>query len=90
MLTMVTASLSTQGAVRALQGLVASAARHIPVTGPRDYAAELTRLSNAPDCAYPWIAVLRRAADTLALRRAFQMALPATSPAHDPSRAVDP
>ena len=55
--------------------VLASAARHIPVTGPRDYAAELIRMSNAPDCAYPWLAVLRRAADTLALRRAFQAAL---------------
>ncbi|MCW2934004.1 MAG: hypothetical protein JWM19_4966 [Actinomycetia bacterium] len=89
-LAMVTASLSAQGAVRALQGLVASTARHIPVTGPRDYAAELIRLSNTPDCAYPWIAVLRRSADTLALRRAFQAALTETSPAHDQPRAVEP
>ena len=87
-LTLVTAGLSTQGAVRVLQGLVASAARHIPVTGPRDYAAELTRLSNAPDCAYPWIAVLRRAADTLVLRRAFQSALTEASPAHDQPRTA--
>jgi Family of unknown function (DUF5691) len=89
-LAMVTAGLSTQGAVRVLQGLVASAARHIPVTGPRDYAAELIRLSNAPDCAYPWIAVLRRAADTLALRRAFQAALTETPAAHVRPRAVEP
>jgi hypothetical protein len=89
-LSMVTASLSTQGAVRVLQGLVAATARHIPVTGPRDYAAELIRLSNAPDCAYPWIAVLRRAADTLALRRAFQASLTTASPAHDQPRAVEP
>ena len=77
-LSMVTASLSAQGAVRVLQGLVASAARRIPVTGHRDYAAELIRLSNAPDCAYPWIAVLRRAADSLTLRRAFHTALTGT------------
>ena len=89
-LSMVAASLSAQGAVRVLQGLLASAGRHAPVTGPRDYAAELIRLSNAPDCAYPWIAVLRRAADTLALRRAFQAALTETSPQHDQPRAVEP
>jgi len=89
-LSMVAASLSAQGAVRALQGLLASAGRHAPVTGPRDYAAELIRLSNAPDCAYPWIAVLRRAADTLALRRAFQAALTETSPRHDQAGAVEP
>ncbi|HEX3963807.1 MAG TPA: DUF5691 domain-containing protein [Trebonia sp.] len=89
-LAIVTASLSAQGAVRVLQGLVASAARHIPVTGPRDYAAELIRLSNSPDCAYPWIAVLRRCADTLALRRAFQAALTGTSPTDDQPRAVGP
>ncbi len=90
MLTMVTAGLSAQGAVRVLQGLVASAARHVPVTGPRDYAAELTGLSNAPDCAHPWVAVLRRAADTLALRRAFHAALAESSPAHDLPGAAGP
>ena len=89
-LSIVAASLSAQGAVRVLQGLLASAGRHAPVTGPRDYAAELVRLSNAPDCAYPWIAVLRRAADTLALRRAFQAALTETSPPHDQPGAVEP
>jgi len=67
----VAASLSAQGAARTLQGLVTSAARNIPATGPRDYAAELIRLANRPDCAYPWLAVLRRAADTLTLRRDF-------------------
>jgi hypothetical protein len=87
-LSTVTASLSAQGAVRVLHGLVASAARHIPVTGHRDYAAELIRLSNAPDCAYPWVSVLRRAADVLALRRAFQAALAGGAQAQDVARAV--
>jgi hypothetical protein len=71
----VAASLTAQGAARTLQPLVASAARNIPVTGPRDYATELIRLAHRPDCAYPWLAVLRRAADTLALRRDFRSAL---------------
>jgi hypothetical protein len=74
-LEMVTASIAAQGAVRVLRDLVASAARRIPVTGPRDYGAALAQLAQSPDCAYPWMAVLRRAADTLALRRAFQVAL---------------
>jgi len=75
----VAASLSAQGAARTLQGLVISAARNIPVTGPRDYAAELIRLAHRPDCAYPWLAVLRRAAETLALRRDFHAAIFAPS-----------
>jgi len=72
---MVGASLTAQGSVRVLQGLVTAAARNVPVTGPRDYAADLIRMTQKPDCAYPWLAVLRRAADTLALRRAFHAAL---------------
>jgi hypothetical protein len=75
----VAASLSAQGAVRVLQGLVAAAARNVPVTGPRDYAADLIQMTQKPDCAYPWLAVLRRAADTLALRRAFHAALESAS-----------
>jgi hypothetical protein len=72
---MVAASLSAQGAVRVLQGLVTASARNSSVTGPRDYAADLIRMTQRPDCAYPWLAVLRRAADTLTLRRAFHSAL---------------
>jgi hypothetical protein len=71
----VAVSLSAQGPARTLQPLVASAARNVPVTGSRDYAAELIRLAGRPDCAYPWLAVLRRAADTLALRRDFHAAI---------------
>ena len=87
-LDIVTASITTQGAVRVLRDLLASAARRIPVTGPRDYGAALARLAQSADCAYPWIAVLRRAADTLALRRAFQAAITESSPAHGLTRAA--
>jgi hypothetical protein len=79
-LALVAASISAQGAARTLQPLVASAARNIPVTGPSDYAAEFIMLAHRPDCAYPWLAVLRRAAETLALRRNFQSAI--SPPAH--------
>jgi hypothetical protein len=68
-------SITIQGAARTAQGLLAAAARNIPVTGPRDYAASFIQLAEAPGCAYPWETVLRRAADTLALRRAFHAAL---------------
>lgn len=74
---MVASNLSAQGAVRSIQGLLGAAARNMPVTGPRDYAAELTRLAQSPVCAFPWLSVLRRTADTLTLRRAFQDALTA-------------
>jgi hypothetical protein len=75
LLARVAVSLSAQGAARTLQPLVSAAARNIPVTGPRDYGAEFIRLAHRPDCAYPWLAVLRRAADTLALRRDFHFAI---------------
>jgi hypothetical protein len=74
---MVADNISAQGAVRMTQGLLAAAARNIPVTGPRDYAEELTRLAQSPACAFPWLSVLRRTADTLTLRRAFHAALTA-------------
>jgi hypothetical protein len=74
---LVASNLSAQGAVRSIQGLLGAAARNIPVTGPRDYAAELTRLAQSPTCAFPWLSVLRRTADTLTVRRAFQDALTA-------------
>lgn len=51
--------------------LMLTAARHMPVTGPADYAAQLTQLADTPDCPAPWAAVLRRTAATIALRRAF-------------------
>jgi hypothetical protein len=77
-LAMISGNISAQGAVRMMQGLLAAAARNIPVTGPRDYAAELTQLAQSPGCAFPWLSVLRRAADTLTLRRAFHAALTAS------------
>jgi hypothetical protein len=89
-LDIVTASIAAQGTVRVLRDLLASAARRIPVTGPRDYGAALARLAQSTDCAYPWIAVLRRAADTLALRRAFQAAITESSPAHGLACVIEP
>jgi hypothetical protein len=78
-------SITTQGKVRTLQGLLAAAARSIPVTGPHDYAAEFAELAQSPACAFPWLSVLRRTADTLSLRRAFHAALAA-----QPLAAGDP
>jgi hypothetical protein len=54
---------------RLARGLLAAAARGLPATGDRDYAAELARLASA----YPqtWSPLLRSAAETIALRRAF-------------------
>jgi hypothetical protein len=72
---MAASNISAQGAARMLHGLLARAARNLPVAGPRDYAAEFTQLTQSPDCAYPWVDVLRRTADTLSLRRAFHAAL---------------
>jgi len=51
--------------------LMLIAARNLPVTGPADHAAELARLAATPNCPAPWAAVLRRTADTIALRRDF-------------------
>jgi hypothetical protein len=76
-LRIVTSNITAQGAARTTRDLLAAAARNIPVTGPRDYAAEFTGLAQSPACAFPWLSVLRRAADTLTLRRAFHAALTA-------------
>jgi hypothetical protein len=51
--------------------LVQAAARKLPVTGPRDRAAELGRTADIDNCPAPWSAMLRRAAETITLRRAF-------------------
>lgn len=51
--------------------LMLTAGRKLPVTGPVDYAARLTRLADTRDCPAPWAAVLSRTAETIALRRAF-------------------
>jgi hypothetical protein len=51
--------------------LVTAAGRCLPVAGRTDYAADLVRLANAAPCPPPWSAALRRAADIIALRRAF-------------------
>jgi hypothetical protein len=47
------------------------AARNLPVTGPADHGAVLARLAATPDCPAPWAAVLRRTADTIAMRSSF-------------------
>ncbi len=63
-------SAATQTALpRSPRGLLDAAARGLPATGDRDYAAELTRLASA----YPqtWSPLLRSAAETITLRRAF-------------------
>jgi Family of unknown function (DUF5691) len=48
-----------------------AAGRSLPVTGPADHAAALRRLADIDHCPAYWSAALRRAADTIALRRAF-------------------
>jgi hypothetical protein len=51
------------------RGLLDQAARGLPATGDRDYAAELTRLADA----HPqnWTPLVRKTAETVLLRRAF-------------------
>jgi hypothetical protein len=51
--------------------LAAVAGRGLPVTGPADYAAALTRLAAIDNCPANWASALRRAADAIAVRRAF-------------------
>jgi hypothetical protein len=51
------------------RGLLDMAARGLPATGGRDYAAELTRLADAHPQA--WSPLLRKTAETILLRRAF-------------------
>lgn len=51
--------------------LASAAGRGLPVTGHTDYAAGLAQLASTGHCPASWAAALRRAADTVALRRAF-------------------
>jgi Family of unknown function (DUF5691) len=51
--------------------LASLAGRGLPVTGRTDYAAALAQLASAEHCLPSWVAALHRAADTIALRRAF-------------------
>jgi hypothetical protein len=51
------------------RGLLDMSARGLPATGGRDYAAELTRLADAHP--QPWSPLLRKAVETILLRRAF-------------------
>ena len=48
-----------------------AAGRSLPATGPADHAAALRRLASIDNCPTYWSRALRRAADTVALRRAF-------------------
>ena len=66
----VMARVATQAVLpRLARGLLAAAGRGLPAAGDRDYAAGLARLADA----YPqtWSPLLRSAAETIALRRAF-------------------
>jgi hypothetical protein len=47
------------------------AARRLPLAGGADHAAALVRLASAPSCPPPWQTALCRAAEIVALRRAF-------------------
>jgi hypothetical protein len=51
------------------RGLLDLAARGLPATGSRDYAAELTRLADAHP--QSWTPLVRKTAETVLLRRAF-------------------
>jgi hypothetical protein len=51
------------------RGLLDLAARGLPATGGRDYAAELTRLADARP--QNWTPLVRKTAETILLRRAF-------------------
>jgi hypothetical protein len=51
--------------------LAAVAGRGLPATGPADHAAALARLAGTDNCPAHWSSALRRAAEAVALRRAF-------------------
>ena len=51
------------------RGLLDQAARGLPATGGRDYAAELTRLADAHP--QTWSPLLRKTVETILLRRPF-------------------
>jgi Family of unknown function (DUF5691) len=51
------------------RGLLDAAARGLPATGGRDYAAELTRFADAHP--QSWTPLVRKTAETILLRRAF-------------------
>ena len=59
------------GLSRRSEEYAVAAGRSLPVTGPADHAAALRRLAGLDNCPAHWSEVLRRAADTIALRRAF-------------------
>jgi uncharacterized protein DUF5691 len=51
--------------------LASAAGRGLPVAGRADFAAALEQLAAAAHCPQSWSLALRRAVDTIALRRAF-------------------
>ncbi len=66
----VMARVATQAVLpRLARGLLAAAGRGLPAAGARDYAADLARLADAHP--QTWSPLLRSAAETIALRRAF-------------------
>jgi hypothetical protein len=68
----VAARYRSQAGLSAWSGEYAVAAgRSLPVTGPADHAAALRRLADIDNCPPYWSEALHRAADTIALRRAF-------------------
>jgi hypothetical protein len=69
------ASAARPGYSAATHGLtvvLSNAAGHgVPVTSRTDYAAALAQLASADNCPQYWTTLLRKAADTAAVRRAF-------------------
>jgi len=61
----------TAAARAAVPELAAVAGRGLPATGPADYAAALAGLAGTDNCPAHWSSALRRAAEAVALRRAF-------------------
>ncbi len=62
---------ASAGPSRWREELAVAAGRGLPVTGPTDYAAAVRRLTQIDNCPAYCSAALRRAADTIAVRRAF-------------------
>jgi hypothetical protein len=68
-LTVLGRAASVAALPRLPRGLLDLAARGLPATGGRDYAAELTRLADARP--QNWTPLVRKTAETILLRRAF-------------------
>ncbi len=68
-LSLLVRAAAMQNLPAAARGVIASAARGLPATGPRDYAAWLTRLADARP--QVWTSLLRSAAAVIGARRVF-------------------